>query len=67
MQTYAKGSIDGLFMKLCGEADAMLATACKHGDRTLADAEAEGEENPSTELQKVIRKFQQLGKPERVA
>jgi hypothetical protein len=64
MQDYAKGSIEGLFVKLCGEADRILKTACKNGDRTLADALNEGNDNPSTELQILIRELQRLGSPE---
>lgn len=63
MQNYAKGSIDGLFLKLCGE---QLNTACQYGDRTLVDAKKEGEENPSTELQLLIRALKTLGSPERL-
>ena len=65
MNGYAKGSISGLFQKLCGDADVMLDTACRHGDRTLIDAEIEGEKNPSTELQSLIRELRKLGSPER--
>lgn len=67
MEGYAKGSIEGLFQKLCGEAEVMLHTACRHGDRTLVDAENEGNANPSTELQNLIRELRRLGSPERVA
>lgn len=67
MQQYAKGSIDGLFQRLCGQAEAMLNKACSHGDRTLIDAEAEGNPNPSTELQNLIRELRRLGSPEPVA
>ena len=66
MQGYAKGSIDGLFQRLCGPDDAMLGTACRHGDGTLVDAENDGEVNPSTELQNLIRELRKLGKPESV-
>lgn len=66
MAGYAKGSIEGLFQKLCGEADVTLNTACTHGDRTLIDAEREGDPNPSTELQNLIRELRKLGSPERV-
>ena len=66
MQDYAKGSIDGLFLRLCGEANSMLNTACKHGDRTLIDARNEGNANPSTELQILIRELHRLGSPERL-
>lgn len=67
MHGYAKGSIEGLFQKLCGHAEEMLNTACKHGDRTLIDAEREGDANPSTELQNLIRELRKLGSPERLA
>lgn len=63
MQDYAKGSIEGLFLRLCGDADIMLNTACRHGDRTLADAEKEGNANPSTELQNLVRELRNLGSP----
>lgn len=66
MQGYAKGSINGLFQKLCGTGDAMLMTACRHGDRTLNDAEQDGESNPSTELQNLIRELKRLGNLEPV-
>lgn len=66
MQGYAKGSIEGLFRKLCGEADNTLITACTHGDRTLVDARNEGEANPSTEFQDLIREFRDLGGPKKV-
>ena len=66
MRDYAKGSIEGLFLRLCGEANSMLNTACKHGDRTLIDARNEGNANPSTELQNLIRELQRLGSPERL-
>lgn len=64
MLGYAKGSIEGLFLKLCGEADSTLETACKHGDRTLIDARNDGEANPSTELQDLIRELRNLGSPQ---
>jgi len=66
MQGYAKGSIEGLFKKLCGQDDHTLNTACRHGDRTLTDAANDGEANPSTELQNLIRELRKLGQPERV-
>ena len=66
MQDYAKGSIQGLFQELCGEADSTLNTACRHGDRTLVDAQNENESNPSTELQNLIRELRRLGNPEPV-
>lgn len=66
MQGYAKGSIEGLFMKLCGEAGSMLNTACKHGARTLIDTQNEGNANPSTELQILIHELRRLGSPERL-
>jgi hypothetical protein len=62
MENYAKGSIDGLFQKLCGEAEAMLLTACANGDRTLHDAEQDGEMNPCTEMQVLIRELRDLGR-----
>ena len=64
MHDYAKGSINGLFNKLCGKAEAMLNTACTHGDRTLHDAENDGNPNPSTEMQNLIRELRKLGSPE---
>lgn len=67
MRDYAKGSIEGLFNKLCGEEEVTLNTACTHGDRTLTEAEADGELNPSTELQLLIRELRKLGSPEQVA
>ena len=66
MRDYAKGSVEGLFQKLCGDADVTLNTACIYGDRTLVAAEAEGNANPSTELQYLIRELRKLGSPERV-
>lgn len=67
MEGYAKGSIEGLFQKLCGEAEVMLETACKHGDRTLVDAENDDEMNPSTEMQSLIRELRKLSSPQPVA
>lgn len=66
MQDYAKGSIKGLFGKLCGDAEVMLNTAIWHGDRTLQDAENDGNPNPSTEIQHLIRALRKLGTLERV-
>ena len=66
MQDYAKGSIKGLFDKLRGEDEVMLNAAIGHGDRTLHDAENEGNPNPSTEIQSLIRELRKLGSPERV-
>lgn len=65
MEGYAKGSVEGLFKKLCGVAEATLDAACRHGDRTLEDAAIEGNSNPSTELQRLIREMRKLGNPER--
>lgn len=67
MHDYTKGSIKGLFDKLCGDAEAMLNAAIRHGDRTLQDTENDGNPNPSTEMQNLIRELRRLGSPERVA
>jgi hypothetical protein len=67
MKGYAKGSIAGLFQKLCGDDEVMLETACTHGDRTLRESEADGNSNPSTEMQDLVRELRKLGTPERVA
>ena len=63
MSKYDKGSIEGLFGSLCGESEDILTTACDRGDRTLHEAAQDGEPNPSTEMQILIRVLRKLGRP----
>lgn len=60
MADYAKGSVKGLFDKLLPR----LAAACRHAERSMADAEADAEKNPSTSMHQVIASFKRLGKPQ---
>lgn len=60
MQDYAKGNVKGLFGKLLPRLD----DACRHAERSLADAQADDEMNPSTPMHEVIAMFKQLGKPQ---
>lgn len=60
MADYAKGSVKGLFDKLLPR----LAAACRHAERSMADAEADAEKNPSTPMHQVIASFKRLGKPQ---
>lgn len=63
MSKYDKGSIAGLFEALCGKSEVILTRACNHGDRTLQDAAQDGEMNPSTEMQILIRELRKHGQP----
>jgi hypothetical protein len=56
MQDYAKGSSAGLFDRLLER----LPTARQHAVRSLQDAVAVGNPNPSTEMHRLIDVFKQL-------
>lgn len=59
MATYAKGGVKGLFMSLLDR----LPCARTHAERSRQEAEAEGENNPSTPLHLLMEKLEELGRP----
>lgn len=59
MESYAKGEVKGLFSKLLEK----LEVASERAVRTLAEAEADGEKNPSTPMHELIAELKQLGGP----
>lgn len=59
MATYAKGDTKGLFKSLLDR----LPHARIHAARSLREAEADGENNPSTPLHLLMEKLEELGSP----
>lgn len=59
MKDYAKGSIEGLFVKLLPQ----LPDANRHAEKTLQEAQTDGEMNPSTPLHQLMQLLMALGQP----
>lgn len=62
MHGYEKGGSIGLFEGLLDR----LPSAMKWSEQILAEAEQDGEMNPSTSLHRLIKKLHNLGKPEKI-
>lgn len=62
MNDYEKGGSIGLFEGLLDR----LPSAMKWSEQILAEAEQDGEMNPSTNLHRLIGKLHDLGKPEKI-
>lgn len=62
MSEYEKGGSIGLFEGLLDR----LPSAIKWSEQILAEAEQDGEMNPSTSLHRLIEKLRDLGKPEKI-
>ncbi len=60
---YEKGETNGIFEKLF---QAYFSKAMLNGSRSLKDAEAEGDNNPSTPTHKLMEYLQELGSPQPV-
>lgn len=63
MSEYEKGGSIGLFEGLLDR----LPSAIKWSEQILAEAERDGEMNPSTSLHRLIEKLRDLGKPEKIS
>jgi hypothetical protein len=63
MKGYEKGGSIGLFEGLLDR----LPSAMKWSEQILAEAEQDGEMNPSTSLHRFIEKLHDLGKPEKIS
>jgi len=63
MEDYAKGEANGVFLKLLER----LPLARQRAVEVLADAEVDGEPNPSTRLHELVGLLQQLGDPQSLA
>lgn len=63
MSEYEKGGSIGLFEGLLDR----LPSAMKWSEQILAEAEQDGEMNPSTSLHRLIEKLRDLGKPEKIS